>query len=199
MGNCLPCCYGEREYVPFKDDSNERRLSKRICKRAKNVTVITTSLNTNRTCSYNSRRLKYLLDAKSIPYENIDLATFEVTKYNDHLKEIYRRYPEARREFPILYVDDIFVGNYDFIQNLEDSDDLEMILLVAEFKTIENDHQDCVHCGFTLEELGIEDSSGSFDESVYTYSESGSVYDEYDEINSGNSDPIEKHDYGTFV
>jgi glutaredoxin-related protein len=196
MGNYLSCCHGSNEYVPF-DDSNGRAISKRICKRARNIIVISTSLNTNRLPSYNSRRLTYLLDAKMLDYNTIDLATFEVTKYNDHLKEVYRRYPEARGEIPILYIDGDYIGNYELVQELEDSGELDSLLLITELKTIYDNHRECVHCGFTLDEVNIDypSDSGSFNDSFYIdYSDSGSIV-----ADEGGGSDYGRSDYGTFI
>jgi hypothetical protein len=141
-----------------------------------------------------------------VNYDDIDLATFEVTKYNDHLRKIYREFSEAKDEIPVMYVDGEFIGFFDNIQLLEDNRKLDNIIFITEYKTINDDHTHCISCGFTTEEIGIPDNDNDSC-STYTassYAESTGSYDEYIEENDRDLNnfssiaPMENQDYGTF-
>jgi glutaredoxin-related protein len=185
------------------DDTAHVQISKtRICVIPRSIVIVTTSLNTYRVSSFNSRRLRHLLDSKNTPYTEIDLSKSDVTPDNDHLKYVYRSYKEARDNIPVLYVDRAFIGHFDTVQVLEDSDELDDILYITLLKSAQDDHSDCINCGFNLDELEV-DLLHNTDNTYSLYSSSGSiVHNMNDDIRAATictNVGASNSEYGTFV
>lgn len=114
LGKIFPCCCSnENEYVPL------------LSKAPKDIQIFTTSLNSDRRYKYNSGRLKYLLYAKNVPYEEIDLNLIE---HWNRVKITNEINPDTDGVLPALYADGIYVGDYDYIQDLEDHGELDRVL-----------------------------------------------------------------------
>ncbi len=133
LSQCFPCF---------------RSPDPRHCYQQRQCTIITTSLTANRLGSYYSRRLKYLLDAKLIEYEEIDLATLEGTLRNKHLIPIFVKYPESRDNLPAIYINEEYIGDFDMIQELEDREKLTTQLYKRLDISADGDHSQCDYCAF---------------------------------------------------
>ncbi len=108
MGNCV-CC--RKRGYRYKDG----------------IVIYTTCINANRLQSYDSSRLKYLLNTKEIPYIEIKMdLLMEEDKF--YMKN-YILTKTGEFKLPLLFVDDDLIGDYRKLQDLEDHGEMTPLLL----------------------------------------------------------------------
>ncbi len=90
----------------------------------KDIVIITTNLGTNRKVKYNSRQLRFLLNAKGAKYTDVILSHLD----KEHIHEIQKMYPEIIDFIPIIYIDGKFIGDFSYVQELEDNDMLSELI-----------------------------------------------------------------------
>ncbi len=130
LPKCLKCC---------------RKNSNRECILPNNIIIITTSLNSNRIYARDSRRLRWLLNAKNIPYEDIDLS---IINNKNEVNYYLNMFKKAKVDLPAIYINMEYFGNYEKVQDLEDHSELDDFLFYKEIKSKYEDHSMCWKCHF---------------------------------------------------